>query len=186
MKVKKIIDICKKDKRLILLEGEEFQWVSDGGAVYPLINLPRFDVDGICATYDINDKQKDKMFFQHEDELPKEYVFDDVCKNEIEIEFSSLKISISGKELIPFDTSQGIAFIDGKYLDPLWCDDMLGFYERTTKSGQIYFVVKTGMILQALINPYDVVNKDFVTDIETLAAKCRIALENKNQEAPHA
>lgn len=58
MKIKKIIDICKKNGNIIIFEGGKEQWISDGAAVFPMFNLPQFDEDSLCKTYDITDKQR--------------------------------------------------------------------------------------------------------------------------------
>lgn len=66
MKIRKIIDICKKNGNIIIFESGKEQWISDGAAVFPMFNLPQFDEDSLCRTYDITDKQAAKIHFRHE------------------------------------------------------------------------------------------------------------------------
>ena len=50
MKIKKIIDLCKKRGIFRLYAGESVQWISDGCALYPLYNLPEFDEETLHLT----------------------------------------------------------------------------------------------------------------------------------------
>ena len=69
MKIRKIIDICKRSGHIFLFDTEREQWISDGCAVFPMFNLPRFDENSLYKTYDITDKQANKIIFRHEAEL---------------------------------------------------------------------------------------------------------------------
>ena len=52
-------------------------------------------------------------------------------------------------------TSQGIAFFNAEYLKPVSdCGD-LSLYERYTKSGDLYLVAKSGMMVEAVVIPED-------------------------------
>ena len=50
MKIKKLIDLCKKRGCFYLFEDERVQWLSDGVALYPLYNVPEFDEETLCRT----------------------------------------------------------------------------------------------------------------------------------------
>lgn len=82
MKIRKIIDICKRSGHIFLFDTEREQWISDGCAVFPMFNLPRFDENSLYKTYDITDKQANKIIFHHEAELPVSYNFNDVAPGE--------------------------------------------------------------------------------------------------------
>lgn len=181
MKIRKIIDICKRSKNLFLFESENVQWISDGLAIYPLLNLPHFDEDSICEVYDINDKQAEKIKFRHEDALPGNLDFSDWTPEENNVAPCSLRLVNAGEEIIPYLTSQGALFIYQRYLAPLSDieGDMLELYERQTKNGQIYFAVKSGTVLLALILPADVLNDQFVDRLKHLSAMCEVSNHNR-------
>ena len=61
MKIKKLIDLCKKRGCFYLFEDERVQWLSDGVALYPLYNVPEFDEETLCRTFDITEKQQEKI-----------------------------------------------------------------------------------------------------------------------------
>ena len=55
--------------------------------------------------------------------------------------------------MTPIMTSQGIAFFNAEYLKPVSdCED-LSLYERYTKSGELYLVAKSGMMVEAVVLP---------------------------------
>ena len=179
MKLKKIIDLCKKAGYFFLfspVDGE--QWLSDGKGAYPLGDAPTLDEDRICVLFDIPNKAREKMMFRV-DAPPTSLCFDDVQSGEVLCEQGSLVLG-SGKDgVIPYKTSQGIEFIDRKHLEP--CDDggQLEVYERISSAGTPYFAVKRGLSLVAVLLPYDIINEPFVESLKTLAKLCDVAWENK-------
>lgn len=181
MKIRKIIDICKKNGNIIIFESGKEQWISDGCAVFPMFNLPKFDKNSLCKTYDITDKQTNKIIFRHEMGLPSSYDFNDVSVGENIVERGPVCIVDAGRSLIPYATSQGVVFIDAKYLQPLADieNGMLELYERKAKNGQIYFAAKTGFMLVGIIMPVDVINTAFVGRLKAFAEQCDVALFNK-------
>lgn len=137
MKIRKVIDICKRSGNVLLFEGEKEQWISDGHAIYSMFNLPQFDEDSLCKTYDITDKQKKKIIFRHEMDLPSSYDFSDVIRDESMVQSGSMYIVDGGRSLIPYTASQGVVFVDAKYLQPFADEgtDLLQLYERQTEDG---------------------------------------------------
>ena len=185
MKIRKIIDICKKKGNIIIFESGKEQWISDGAAVFPMFNLPQFDEDSLCRTYDTTDKQAAKIHFHHEYTMPTAYDFEDCTEDEDVVARGPMWLSDAGRGIIPYMTSQGVAFIDAKYLQPLSDieDSMLNLYERHTKSGQIYFAAKSGFMLVGIILPVDAINDQFVERLKQLTQQCEIALFNKKSAA---
>lgn len=177
MNVKKIIDLCKKNSFLRLYDGEGVQWVSDGRALFPLFNLPIFDEDSICATFDITEKKAAKMHISRNNSFPVGFDFsDDVPKEEQCTRGDPLFGGI-----VPLTTSHGMMFIDGRYLLPFSDadDDMLFIYERTADNGQTYFAIKQGFVLVGIVMPFDCVNENFVKRFKTIYEQCEITLYNQ-------
>lgn len=182
MKLKKIIDLCKKRGEFDLFTpvGGE-QWISDGLGCYPLGDVPFLDADTLCRLFDIPEKAREKMRFR-EGSVPEAICFDDVDESEVRCEQAA--IVLGGKNsVIPYKTSQGIEFIDCKHLEPLENSGDLEVYERLSKGGNTYFAIKRGLLLVALILPYTLITEPFVEDLKDLAALCEIALQN--QKAAH-
>ena len=62
MKLSAIQQICKGAKRIELWSDSatRTQWISDGGAFYPLYNLPNLEAENVFALFDIPEKKQDK------------------------------------------------------------------------------------------------------------------------------
>ena len=82
MKIKKIVDLCKKRGYFYLFttEGGE-QWLSDGVGAYPLGDVPSLDEDTLCVLFDIPEKAREKMVFRVQ-QAPSGFCFDDVVPGE--------------------------------------------------------------------------------------------------------
>ena len=178
-----IISLCKKSGSLRLYAGKEEgeQWISDGYAIFPLLNFPIFDEETICKAYDIPDKKREKMLIKCEQNLPSRINFENSTPDEIPCEI--------GDELlggaISITTSQGMMFIHRKYLQPFndTPEEMIYIFERHTEDGKTYFAVKIGFVLSALVMPYDCVNEAFVERLKNAYEQCKIALANKTEAA---
>lgn len=80
-----------------------------------------------------------------------------------------------------------VLFIDEKYLAPLEnTRDYIEVYERTGEDGRIYFAVKSGFMLLAIVLPYDAINELFVNGLKELSQQCEIALFNKRTQEKQA
>ena len=137
MLIKKLIGICKKSGIIMLCETDgKGQWLGTGAAMYPLFDLPEFDRHTICRTYDISEKQAEKIIFRHEPELPESFCFSDIDESESLCDPIEMEITVKGQSVQPYMTSQGIAFIDRKYLQPLEDGGRLRFSKNTCKWGR--------------------------------------------------
>jgi hypothetical protein len=181
MKIKKIVDICRQSGRVLLCEGKECQWLGDGAAAYPLYGLPRFDENTLYETYDITDKQAEKIFFTHADGLPSGIEFSDAANSEMLIEGSIFTFFYGGKKVRGYPTSQGIAFLDMKYLAPFADVDSsdIKLYERYNANKRLYFAIKIGLCLAGVIMPIDIVDEGLMRQLEKLYALCKIEYFNK-------
>lgn len=181
MKLNKIIGFCKSEKTIYLYEGEDKQWLSDGYAVYPLDNVPHFDTNTLCATYDIAGKKKENINARHFLELPKSFSFADSIENESVCEVNPIKVSINGITYTQILTSTGCEFIDSQYLAPFSDTnaDMLRIFERVSSDGTTYFAVKEGFILVAVILPEVLLNQKTLEELKAFVGRCEVHMKNK-------
>lgn len=179
MEIKRIISLCKKSGRLILFENDGEQWISDGAAIFPLKDMPRFDKETICRTYDISEKKAGQMDIRHEPKMPDGYNVWDNTPSETPCDYDERFL----EALVPVKTSEGLLFIQKRYLSPFrdTPPDMLYLYERHRPGGGIYFAVKVGFELVGVVSPFDCVNEDFVGRIKNLYEQCEVALFNKRE-----
>lgn len=187
MKLKKVAALCAKSKHYVLFDkidstGEITQWLGDGYSLYPLNGLPILDEETLFAVLDVPEKQREKAVV-HRDNMPGTFNADDTDPAEIALNEGDIPLILGGTVLQPLMTRKGITFIQRKYLEPL--DDMLGMiqlFERVAADGQPYIVAKAGLLIAAIIMPYDAIKESFVSQLEDMAGECRRALNSKAQE----
>ena len=129
--------------------------------------------------FDITEEKRDKFYFE-ERPLPPHINFEDGDDSEQLLERGAITFYAQGRTLEPLKTSQGIAFINTRYLKP-FSDIDAGYelYERTTAQGKPYIAVKSGFMLLGIISPYDLVNETFINNLDEILKLSRIALFNK-------
>ena len=178
MQIKKIIQLCKSSGIINIYNATDKQYISNGAAIYPLDRCPRFDEDSICAAYDINEKQANKMLIQTLDALPAGISFDDVDDRENLCEDTGVRLGASGDLMLV--TTQGIKFFPVTCLAPLQDVHSLEIYERPGGSNGIYFVVKSGFMLLAVVLPASTqLTPTDAEKIETAAALYKKTIDQK-------
>lgn len=183
MKIKKIVDICRREGvARIYDDAKEVQWLSCGFACYPLYEVPKLSKDEFFTIFDFTPKQRENTVFGHA-EFPSSLSTLDSYQGERICEKLSPNIPFGSRLLIPLSTDSGIKFLDSEYLAP-FADESndIEIYERVSGKGEPYFAVKVGMSLRAIITPFNAVNKSFVDNIEKIYSLCRSALNNKEAE----
>lgn len=186
MKISTVQQICKGAKRIELLSdpSQITQWISDGGAFYPLYDLPEFDQESMFALFDIPEKKRDKITFAYKYAFPETICFKDRMEGENALDFGTISICKSGRVLRPLKTSLGVIYINEKYLKPFSdSENGVQLYERCTSGGRVYVAVKEGVVLKGIIFPYDVVTKEFVSELKMICELSEIAVENKETGA---
>lgn len=139
--------------------------------------LPILDEESLCAVFDISEKQRENISVRRA-AMPESVNTDDTDPAERVLKDDDFSIIYGGTELQPLKTRNGIMFIQRKYLAPLEdVLDMVQLYERVTPDGQSYIAAKTGLLIAAVIFPYNVVNEKFVTRLEEIARECRRVLD---------
>lgn len=187
MVVKKIVQICKKTGALEIYDDTErgIQWIGNGCGVYPLEQMPYFTPETICRAYDITEKQADKIRFGHRKGLPAGLNFSDMAADESVVEPLKMALIHNGMLVQPYMTSQGIKFMDEKYLEPIQDEgnSYLQIHERFTESGEMYFVAKRGMLLVAVISPISMISQNFVDTLGQIYVKSKVMLEGEQTDA---
>lgn len=182
MKLSAIQQICKGAKRIELWSDSatHTQWISDGGAFYPLYNLPNLEAENVFVLFDIPEKKQEKIFYEHKMKLPEAFCFHDCAECETALDFGTISIYKKGRVLRPLKTSLGAIYINEKYLKP-FADSENGvqLYERCTAGGVPYVAVKEGILLVGIILPYDIVTKEFVEELKVIYELSAVTAENK-------
>ncbi len=182
MKIKQVEAILKSEKIFIVSDGDNCQWLSTHGASYPIYNLPKITNDVLFTLFDIPKDKRDKFIYM-EKELPEQINFSDVDMDEQVIPRGNFSLNYGGRNLEPLKISQGIMFIDTKYLKPFaGIKEGYELYERTDEEGRPYIAVKSGLLLIGVISEVNVINDEFIEKIEIMLKLSKVTLENKKTD----
>lgn len=180
---KNLTELCRQNK-LIWLYGEPggVQWVSEGHAMYPLHGMPCLTSDVLARVFDVPEKDRPKYSIRHDTELPELFCYEDVAKNEIQLKDEPYIIQRYDTVLRPVRTSRGLMFYDPNLLKPLRdVQDTMEIYERKTPKGQIYFAVKSGFLLQAIVLPYMMDSKRMLDELLGLCEALQESVEREKE-----
>ncbi len=184
MKLKKVGAICSAGGCYYLTNQKNsagdtvYQWLGDGSAAYPLVGLPYMDMENICAMFDITEKKQQKLVMCMTD-TPAAMNWDDADPLERQLADPKLCVRYDRRDLLPLETSAGITFIQEKYLTPLDSLEYMHLFERRSTDGGLYIVAKVGMMIQAVIMPMDLPDKDFMDLLDSLTHQCRDAMRRR-------
>lgn len=179
MKIKAIEQILKASKTIIYFNQGKCQWIGDGSAFYPLNDLPHLTNGEFFAIFDIPEDKRSKFYFS-EMPLPESINISDCDKTERILERGNLAFVKDGQVFEPLPSSHGVTFINQRYLKP-FANEENGFQlaERISASGKPYIVVKDGLFVIGVINPFDLVNKSFVDFLQKLTYLSQTSLNYK-------
>ena len=185
MKLKKVGAICNAGGCYYLMDERDAageivgQWLGDGRSAYPLVGLPVMDLENICAMFDITEKKREKLVMRRAD-VPDSMNWEDTAPLERQLDDPKLCVRYNGMDLLPLETSAGVTFIQEKYLLPLDGLEYMRLYERRGRNGDLFYIVaKIGMIIQAVIMPMDLPDKDFMVLLDDLMRQCREAMRKR-------
>lgn len=163
MNLDKIFNICKASKRFVVFrQNPKTQWIGDGIATYIVTHSPKLTPEYLTASASLKPQEVENTLFKNID-FPEEFETADKVDNENFVVPSEITINFFDGEYTLVFTSQGIRFIKTIYLKPFGNEEY-ELYERYSDDGKMYFVLKIGMFVNALIMARD----DFL-DIETVS-----------------
>lgn len=180
---KNLTAMCRQNK-LIWLYGDpaEVQWVSEGHAMYPLYGMPGMTSEVLARVFDVPEKDRGKYSIRHDMELPTLFDYEDVALNETRVKPTPYIIHRYDTVLCPVLTSRGLMFYDPNLLKPLRdVQETMEIYERKTPSGFVYFAVKSGFLLQAIIMPYQADRKKMLDELLGLCEALQETVEREKE-----
>lgn len=168
MKIRKVIDLCKKAGQLYITKTDDAQWIGDGQAIYPVYDLPELTTEDICNIYEITEEQRDKMIMNEKSvkELPG-INLSPLGSDEEAAEVIRIGITFGGSALVVLKTSSGISFIKRKYLVPF--KEEVQFWRRTGAQGE-YFVLTAGMFIKGIIIPETLSRADIAAELKEITS----------------
>ncbi len=184
MKLKRVGAICSASGNYYLTNQKNaagdivYQWLGDGYAAYPLAGLPLMDTENICTMFDITDKKREKLVM-HMTDAPETMNWDDTDRLERQLAEPKLCVRYDGRDILPLETSEGVVFIQEKYLAPLDSLEYMQPFERRSTGGRLYIAAKIEMLIQAVIMPMNLPDKSFMNLLNNLTSQCRDTMRRR-------
>lgn len=160
MKIKKIIDVCKKEGRLTLISDTEGgpQWIEAKGASFALVGVPPVTLAGLCALYDIDPEEGfavDEIFGKIQ------------LKGDEPLTMLPMRIDV-GSVYVPFKANDGTVYqINQKYLAPFAKDREISCILKRDDYGAPALVFKAGLSEIAEVAPV-IPTEEHISMLETI------------------
>ncbi len=179
MNFDKIKAICKKTKHISLFDTEDYQWLGDEFAIYPLYEHPEYNKDTIASVLSLDEKKKAEMIY-HIGDMPAYIDCSDSAVSDKPCEIFGINIQCMNRAVIPLITTEGLKLIETKYIQPVINSEFV-FYERKMPNGRLYIILKVGFVLEAIITPCNelILTNTLVDELNSLADGASEALTNK-------
>lgn len=183
MKFESVLKICKANRKFVVFrENPKVQWLGDDIAVYLASDYPKFTPEYLTAAASLTLKEITGVIFRSND-FPELLDSSENVEDEKLIDVSPVTINFPKGEYTPVFTSKGVRFIKTAYFEPFKNNDEFVLFERETTDGQMYFVVKVGMFVQAIIRAqYDYLDIGAVNCIERISNKMQLARKIMEEE----
>lgn len=158
MKVKKIGALCRASGACLLYDelgvNGEFkrQWISDGGALWPVFGLPSLREANLSTLFDFTPQQTEKIYIK-ETELP-EHLYEVIYNardGEDELQESPIRITVDGRTLMALTVGGGVKWLKAEELKPIWTAETRLVRRRTEKGDVI--AALDGLFLSGIIFP---------------------------------
>lgn len=167
MKLSKVFSLLKQKKNIVIMQGEDCQWIGDGYAMYPIYGLPDFTEHNLRILLDVKEDDwhkyrcefKEKVSFSEKDCVP----------GEIPLIDAKMTINRKGVNFLPLTCNKTVYFIDYKYTKPLG-DEYISYNYRTGERGGIIALME-GLVLRGVVAPI-LPDKDLVSDLREV---CKLA-----------
>lgn len=150
MQFKKIISLCKKAKKIIMVDSVAGQWIGDGQAYFCLAGFPEMSPEEIVKIFDIQKEEQSKFAILDRDDNTARLNFQDNGVAEYDVTVSQHPFVCANGEYIPAMIDGQMYLIDAKYTAVL---SGCTLFARRSPDGGIYIAARHGIFLEALIFP---------------------------------
>ena len=182
MIIKNLAARCRKRKRIDIFsdKARDIQWIGDGSAYYPMYGIPWVDKEQVLFLFDVPEKNRTETIVIEKGNIQKALdVSDGAADNEAVA--INLPMFFGGKMIYPAITSQGIAFYDADAFNPIKDTEDAKLYERYTDKGELYFVAKAGMMVEAVILPLNIKAKELLERMTQITDMLKAQAEQEDE-----
>lgn len=183
MIIKNLARNCRKQLAVKMFDDSRngIQWLGDRGGIYPAYGIPRMDKNQVLFVFDVPEEKRDKCLVAEYDDISDYFDISDGASDNEAVGFG-LPMFFGGKLIYPVSTSGGVAFYEASAFEPIRdCKDAK-LYERYTEAGDLYFVAKDGMMVEAVISPVPVDKKELLKRMAAITAQLKADAETEEEE----
>lgn len=149
----KILSLCKKSKKFVTyIQTKNTQWLGNGKAFYCMGDSENLTAEYLTAAAGL--KVTDVIntsFLLLNFDFSEDYNFADQDTTEALFFRYHIDVKIDGEEYLVFESERGTVFIHQDILSPFKADTSEVYSRINENSGEIYYVVKEGMVVVAVI-----------------------------------
>lgn len=176
MKFNRLATMCRKIGFVTLYEREaqaggvvQYIGVNDA-AIYKADGLPLFDKYNMAAALDVPARKRSDFYVETR-AVPSSMDLRDTVPGETPLTEEPLQVMTADDlTLQPLSGSEGVLWVDARYLAPIEDSTQLVLTRRESLDGTPYIAVKDGMFLQALILPV-AIGEQTVDNLRRLCAQ---------------
>ena len=190
MQFKKIISLCKREKKIILLNEHGKQWIGNGAVFFCLDGYPELSEENIFRVFDIKKDEETKYLLTDSDETAALLDFGENETAEYDLATSPYIFGCSGRDYMPIAADGELHLLDTEYLSAFGGGvnlfarrsnvGQLNLFAHRPPAGRLYVAVRRGIFLEGLITLDDEPLPEFEKWINAIHE--RITKQNGEQD----
>ena len=149
MQFKKIISLCKREKKIILFNEQGKQWIGNGAVFFCLDGYPAMSEENIFRVFDIKKDEESKYLLTDSDETAALLDFGENETAEYDLATSPYIFRCSGGDYMPRASGGELHLLDTEYLSAF--GGGVNLFARRSPAGRLYVAVRRGIFLEGLI-----------------------------------
>lgn len=181
MQFKKIISLCKREKKIILFNKYGKQWIGNGAVFFCLDGYPAMSAENIFRVFDIKKDEESKYLLTDSDETAALLDFGENEAAEYDLATSPYIFGCSGGDYMPIASGGELHLLDTEYLSAFGGGvnlfarrsnvGQLNLFAHRPPAGRLYVAVRRGIFLEGLITLDDEPLPEFEKWINTIHEK---------------
>ena len=161
MQFKKIISLCKREKKIILLNEHGKQWIGNGAVFFCLDGYPELSEENIFRVFDIKKDEETKYLLTDSYENEAMLDFSENGPAEYDLETYPYIFGCHGGDYMPIFADGELHLLDTEYLSAFGGGvnlfarrsnvGQLNLFAHRPPAGRLYVAVRRGIFLEGLI-----------------------------------
>lgn len=155
MKIKNVIKACKEHRTIqavcIKYDMGEEKWLGDGRSLWLMPEYMNVDMDSIFGIYDFSEAEQERTQYILKSANDVGFDFED-SEDGGEIDLLGIILNISGADIRPVKTEEGVIYIEEKYFN-IFKDKQFSLKLKRMQDKEPYIAAYEGLLLIGIILP---------------------------------